>query len=236
MSGTGVISGVGVGPGDPDLLTLKAHRLITRADVIAYPAPNEGDSLARSIVAGFLPGGQEEIAIRISMDPGAFPPRDVYARAAADIGACAEAGKSVVILCEGDPFFFGSFMYLFEQLSRRWAVEIVPGVSSMMASAAALRMPLAKRNDVVSVIPATHEEAIIATRLAHADTAIFIKVGRHIAKVRSVLECAGLLDRAHYIERATMATERLMPLANMNEETAPYFSMVLVRCGEDFSC
>lgn len=236
MSGTGLISGVGVGPGDPELLTLKAHRLITEADVISYPAPNDGDSLARSIVAGFLPGGQEEIAIRISMDSGAFPPRDVYAHAAAQIGACADAGKSVVVLCEGDPFFFGSFMYLFENLSARRAVEIVPGVSSMMASAAVLQMPLARRNDVVSVIPATLDPTTIAARLADADTAVFIKVGRHIAKVRSVLDHAGLLDRAHYIERATMEAERLMPMAQMTDETAPYFSMVLVRCGGDGSC
>lgn len=236
MSGDGQIWGIGVGPGDPELLTLKAHRLITDADVIAYPAPNDGDSLARSIVAGYLPGGQEEMAIRISMDPGAFPPRDVYAQAAVDIAAMADAGKTIAILCEGDPFFFGSFMYLFEQLSERGPVEIVPGVSSMMASAAALRLPLARRNDVVSVIPATLDDATIAARLAEADTAVFIKVGRHVARLRSVIDDAGLLKQAHYIERATMDTERMLPLAEMTEETAPYFSMVLVRRAGEASC
>lgn len=224
------IWGVGVGPGDPELLTLKAHRIITTAEVIAYPAPNDGDSLARAIVADHLPGGQEEIAIRIAMDPAAFPPRDVYARAAEDIGACATAGKSVAILCEGDPFFYGSFRYLFENLSHRWSVEIVPGVSSLMASAAALRMPLAARHDVISVIPATLDDATIADRLAAADTAVFIKVGRHLAKVRKALETAGLVRQAHYIERATMTTERKMPLSDMRDATAPYFSMVLVHC------
>lgn len=228
MIAPGSIWGVGVGPGDPELLTLKAHRVITEADVIAYPAPNDGDSLARSIVADHLPGGQEEIAIRISMNPAAFPPRDVYARAAEDIGARAAAGKSVAILCEGDPFFFGSFMYLFDKLSDRWDIEIIPGVSSMMAGAAALQIPLAARNDVISVIPATLDEAAIATRLATADTAVFIKVGRHLAKVRNVLETAGLAQHASYIERATMAAERKMALADMADSTAPYFSMVLV--------
>lgn len=229
MTETGSIWGVGVGPGDPELLTLKGHRIITSADVIAYPAPNDGDSLARSIVADHLPGGQEEIAIRISMDPSTFPPRDVYAKAADDIAERAAAGKSVAILCEGDPFFFGSFMYLFEKLSTRWTVGVVPGVSSMMASAAVLQMPLAARNDVVSVIPATLDSTAIADRLAAADTAVFIKVGRHISRVRTVLENAGLLDGALYIERATMAAERMMALADMTEATAPYFSMVLVR-------
>ena len=224
----GTIWGVGVGPGDPELLTLKAHRIITTADVIAYPAPNDGDSLARAIVAEYLPGGQEEIAIRISMDPASFPPKDVYAKAAEDIGAHAAARKSVAILCEGDPFFFGSFMYLFEVLSDRWNMEIIPGVSSMMASAASLQIPLAARNDVISVIPATLDEAAIAARLATADTAVFIKVGRHLTKVREALETAGLLRHAQYIERATMTTERKMPLAQMQEATAPYFSMVLV--------
>ena len=228
MIAPGSIWGVGVGPGDPELLTLKAYRVITTADVIAYPAPNDDDSLARAIVAEHLPGGQEEIAIRISMDPAAFPPKDVYARAAADIGARAAAGKSVAILCEGDPFFFGSFMYLFEKLSDRWDMEIIPGVSSMMASAASLKIPLAARNDVISVIPATLDEAAIAARLETADTAVFIKVGRHLSKVRDVLEAAGLVQHAHYIERATMTAERKMPLAEMREATAPYFSMVLV--------
>jgi len=228
MIAPGTIWGVGVGPGDPELLTLKAHRIITTADVIAYPAPNDGDSLARAIVAEYLPGGQEEIVIRVSMDPATFPPKDVYAKAAEDIGARAATRKSVAILCEGDPFFFGSFMYLFEILSNQWNMEIIPGVSSMMASAASLQIPLAARNDVISVIPATLDEAAIAARLATADTIVFIKVGRHLTKVRKALETADLLQHAQYIERATMTAERKMPLAQMRETTAPYFSMVLV--------
>ena len=119
-------------------------------------------------------------------------------------------------------------MYLFEVLSDRWNMEIIPGVSSMMASAASLQIPLAARNDVISVIPATLDEAAIAARLATADTIVFIKVGRHLTKVREALETADLLQHAQYIERATMTAERKMPLAQMREATAPYFSMVLV--------
>lgn len=226
MTGACRIWGVGVGPGDPELLTLKAYRIVTTADVIAYPAPEEGDSLARSIVAPHLPGGQAEIAIRIPLDARRFPPQDVYERAGDEIGAHAGRGRTVAVLCEGDPFFFGSFMYLFDILSRRWPVAVVPGVSSLTAGAAALGMPLAGRNDVVTIIPATLDEAAMAARLDGADMAVFIKVGRHLGKVRRVLERAGLLASARYIERATMAAERAMPLAEATADTAPYFSMV----------
>ncbi|NKB21437.1 MAG: precorrin-2 C(20)-methyltransferase [Alphaproteobacteria bacterium] len=228
MSEIGKIWGVGVGPGDPELLTLKAHRIITSADVIAYPAPDNGDSLARSIIAEYLPGTQEEIIIRISMDPASFPPRDVYEQAVNEISTHVANGKSVAILCEGDPFFYGSFMYMFEKLAQRGPVEVVPGVSSMMASAAALQTPLASRNDVVCVIPATLEPNDIQRRLEAADMAVFIKVGRHISKVKTVLQDARLLEAAHYIERATMTTEQCLPLTEVTTDTAPYFSMILV--------
>jgi precorrin-2/cobalt-factor-2 C20-methyltransferase len=228
MTETAKLWGVGVGPGDPELLTLKAHRIITSADVIAYPAPSDGDSLARSIVSEYLSGTQEEIVIRISMDPASFPPRDIYTQAVEEIGGHTKNGKSVAILCEGDPFFYGSFMYMFEKLAELGPVEVIPGVSSMMASAAALQTPLASRNDVVCVIPATLEADDIQTRLEAADMAVFIKVGRHLAKVRSVLQKSGLLEDAHYIERATMTAEQRSPLSEIQSDTAPYFSMILV--------
>ena len=226
MTVAGKIWGIGVGPGDPELLTLKAQRILVAADVIAYPAPADGDSLARAIAAPHLPGGQAEIPIRIAMDPRSFPPGDVYERAADEIGARAEGGAAVAVLCEGDPFFYGSFMYLFDRLSRRWPVEVVPGVSSLTAGAAALRLPLAGRNDVVVVIPATLGEAEMAKRLAAADMAVFIKVGRHLGRVRAVLQESGLLRSAQYIERATMAAQRAIPLAELADDAAPYFSMV----------
>jgi precorrin-2/cobalt-factor-2 C20-methyltransferase len=229
VSKAGAIWGVGVGPGDPELLTLKAHRIVTTADVIAYPAPNDGDSLARSIVADHLPGGQEEIAIRIPMDPRDFPPVAVYDAAARNIAARADAGKTVAVLCEGDPFFYGSFMYLFEKLAESRPVAIVPGVSSLTASAAALGLPLAARNDVVTVIPATLADGDIARRLAAADTAVFIKVGRHLGRLKALLARENMLEGARYIERATMDAEKRMALAETSGDSAPYFSMVLLR-------
>ena len=227
------IWGLGVGPGDPELITLKAKRILGGADVIAYPAPEGGESLVRAIAAPHLPNGAEEFVISIPMVSQRHPAQDVYDAAAAGIAAHAEAGKRVVVLCEGDPFFYGSFMYIYSCLAGNWRVGVVPGVSSLSAAAAELGLPLAERNDVISVIPATLDEAELAARLAAADAAVIIKVGRHLAKVRRLLDGAGLLARAHYIERATMEAQRTSSLAEMTDEMAPYFSLIIVRKSVD---
>lgn len=224
----GTVYGLGVGPGDPDLITLKALNILRRVPVIAYPAPLEGDSLARSIVAGHLPGGQREIAIRMPMVAERFPAQEVYDRAAAEIGARLDAGEDVAVLCEGDPFFYGSFMYLFGRLAGDWPLEVVPGVSSLTACAAATAMPLAARNDSLCVLPAPLDDAALQARLATADAAAIIKVGRHLGRIRRLLEDQALLQGAVYIERASMAAQKIVPLAAAKEEHAPYFSMILV--------
>jgi len=234
---TGTLYGLGIGPGDPELITLKALRLLQAAPVLAYPAPEEGDSLARAIVAGHLPGGQTEIAIRMPMVAARFPAQEVYDRAAEEIGGHLEAGRDVAALCEGDPFFYGSFMYLFGRIAERFPVEVVPGVSSLTACAAVLGAPLAARNDVLTVVPAPLDEEILTTRLRDAEAAAVIKVGRHLQKVRRVLQDLGLADRARYVERATMGEQRILPLEQLNGEAAPYFSMILIhRRGEAWTC
>jgi precorrin-2/cobalt-factor-2 C20-methyltransferase len=223
----GTLYGLGVGPGDPELLTLKALRILCAAPVLAYPAPIDGDSMARAIAAPHLPGGQIEIAIRMPLDAARFPAEEVYAAAAQDIAVHLEAGRDVAALCEGDPFFYGSFMYLFARLADVHHVEVVPGVSSPMACAAALGMPLAARNDVLSILPAPLAEDLLKARLEACDAAAIVKVGRHIAKVRRVLQELGLDSRARYIERASLAAERILPLSEA-ADPAPYFSMILV--------
>ena len=224
----GTLYGVGVGPGDPELLTLKALRILTSVPVLAWPAPEEGPSLAREIVADHLPGTQREIAIRMPLLPIRFPAADVYDKAALEIGEVLDAGDDVAVICEGDPFFYGSFMYLFGRLSGGHAIEVVPGVSSLTACAAALGSPLSAKNDVLSVIPGPLDADTMAQRLAEADAAAIIKVGRHLEKIRSVLAQIGLSDNARYIERATMAEQRIVPLADVDDGDAPYFSMILV--------
>jgi precorrin-2/cobalt-factor-2 C20-methyltransferase len=226
----GRVYGIGVGPGDPELLTLKALRLLRAVPVIAYPAPETGDSFARSIAAPHLPGGQKEIAIRMNIGDGSFPKADVYDRAARDILAELRAGRDVAVLCEGDPFFYGSFMYLHERLARDGEVVVVPGVSSLMACAAMAGMPLSARNESLTVIPAPLPDEALRARLANGAAAI-VKVGRHLARVRRVLDAAGALPRAILVERATLAQQQVRRLAEVADETAPYFSMILVGGG-----
>lgn len=225
---SGTLYGVGVGPGDPELVTLKALRILKTVPVLAWPAPEEGPSLAREIVAEHLPGTQREIPIRMPLLPARFPADDVYDRAAVEIGAALSAGDDVAVICEGDPFFYGSFMYLFGRLAGEHRIEVVPGVSSLTACAAALGAPLSAKNDVLTVVPGPLDAEIMKQRLADADAAAIIKVGRHFEKIRGVIDDLGLSDNARYIERATMAEQRIVPLAEVGEDNAPYFSMILV--------
>ena len=228
MLPSGRLYGLGVGPGDPELLTLKALRILQAAPVIAYPAPERGASFARSIVAGWIAGHQKEIAIRIPMrlEP---PPATLYDSAATVLGAELGRGRDVALLCQGDPFLYGSFINLFGRLASRFRIEVVPGVSSLTACSAAAALPLVSRDETLTVIPATLEELEIAARLRQTDAAAILKLGRHVAKVQRVLAGLGLLDRAVYIEHATLPGQRIAPLACIEPDGAPYFSMALVR-------
>ncbi len=228
----GMLFGVGLGPGDPELMTLKAARLIGGADVIAYPTLEGGDSFARAIAADLIEDGTQEIAISIPMSVKREPAQAAYDAGAAAIAEQLSAGKDVVVLCEGDPFFYGSFMYLFSRLSDRFDCEVVPGVTSVTACAAALQSPLTARNEVLTIIPGPMDEAAMEERIAAAEAVAVMKVGRHLPKIKRVLERLGLTDHAGYVERASLPAEVVLPL-NKAPETAPYFSMILVTKGDD---
>jgi precorrin-2/cobalt-factor-2 C20-methyltransferase len=228
MTEPGTLYGLGIGPGDPELITLKALRILRASPVLAYPAADDQDSLARAIVAEHLPEGQIEIPIRMPMRVERFPAQEVYDWAAEAIGEHLAAGRDVACLCEGDPFFYGSFSFLFERMVKTCRVQVVPGVSSLTGCAAVSGAPLATRDDVLTVIPATLDEAAIIERLNTTDAAAIIKVGRHLDKVRRALDACGLTDKATYVERATMANQRTIPLLEVDAGAAPYFSMILV--------
>lgn len=231
MSGTAI--GIGVGPGDPELITLKGARLLGDAGVVAYPAPETGDSLARRIAAPHLPENAVEIPIRMPISTNRFPVEGVYDRAAGEIGAHLADGRDVVILCEGDPFFYGSFMYLFARLAEDWPVEVVPGVSSLTACAAVSRKALAALNDVLTVLPATLPDDVLRDRLAATDAAAIIKLGRHMPRIRALLDALQLTGRAEYVAHATMDQQDHGPLDARDDTAAPYFSMILIhRRGE----
>lgn len=229
---TGRLYGVGVGPGDPELMTMKAHRLIRAAPVVAYPAPDTGSSLARAIAADAIGPGTIEMPMIVPMRGERFPAQDVYAEAAETISGHLRSGRDVVVLCEGDPFFYGSFMYLFARLAGQHPVEIVPGVSSLGAAAAATGRPLVARNDVLTVLPGTLPDAALMSRIEASETVAILKVGRHLARLRTLIDRLGLTDRAGYVERASMANQMVAPLAAAPEQ-APYFSMILITRGTD---
>ena len=224
----GVLYGLGVGPGDPELITVKALRILQAVPVIAYPATLGGESMARASVDGHLPGGQTELALAIDIQAGHRENAPFYDRAAQAIANHLEAGRDVAVLCEGDPFFYGSFMYVFGRLAGKWRTEVVPGVSSLNACAAALHAPLAGGNDVLTVLPASLDEAALKARLRETDAAAIIKIGRHFAKLARVLNSLGLFGKARYIERVGLGDERVLPIGEVADGEAPYFSMVLV--------
>ena len=229
---TGTLYGVGVGPGDPDLITLKAYNLLQSVPVIAYPAPAVGDSLARQIAAPHIPNGRREIMIRVSMAPKDALDRSAYDRAAVEIGDILRAGQDVAVICEGDPFFYGSFMYLFNRLEEEFPIQIIPGISSLMACPAAALTPLASRNEVLSILPAPLAEEDLRLRLSQGDAVAIIKLGRHAEKICTILRDMGLMAGAKYVAHATMPNQIVGNLADIDPADIPYFAMILVRRNE----
>ena len=227
---TGRLFGIGVGPGDPELVTLKAARLLAELPVIAYPAPADGESTARVIATRFIPVGRTEVAIRVPMRPGEMPVA-IYDRAAQEIAAHLDAGRDVGVLCEGDPFFYGSFMYLHDRLAGRFRCTIVPGVTSLTACAAAGSRPLVGRDGALTILPATLSDAELERRLVTGDAAAIMKVGRHLPRVRNLLARLGLLASAVYVAHASRRDEHVALLAELDAGEAPYFSMILISAG-----
>ncbi len=227
MSGT--LYGLGVGPGDPDLVTVKVLRILRGLPVVAYPAPEQGTSFARTVVASRLSPAQTEIAIRVPMTRTVAPAQAAYDRAAVEIAAHLEAGRDVGVLCQGDPFFYGSFIQIFDRLARKFPTRVVPGVSSLTACAASAGVPLVTRDEVLTVLPATLAETALEKRLKQAEAAAILKLGRHLAKVRRVLKRLRLSARATYIAHASLASQKILPLEDADPASAPYFSLILVR-------
>lgn len=232
----GRLYGVGVGPGDPELITVKAARLIESADVVAYHAARHGRSNARAIAAGLLRDGQVEepliypVTTETTDHPGGYQGAidEFYAEAADRLAAHLDAGRDVVVLAEGDPFFYGSYMHMHKRLAHRYQTEVVPGVTSVSAASAVLGRPLMERDEVLTVLPGTLPPAELAARLTGTDSAAVMKLGRTFDGVREALTQAGRLEDAWYVERATTDHERSAPLAEVDADSVPYFSLALL--------
>ena len=233
---TGRFYGVGLGPGDPELITLKAARLIGSADVIAYHAGVKKQSHARRIACGLFPDGVIEEELRYPVTTGTTDHPGGYAGALADfydeserrLASHLEAGRAVVLLAEGDPLFYGSYMYMHDRLSPRYPTEVVPGVPSFAAATAAVASPLVRQTDVLTVLPGTLPEPELARRLADTDGAIIMKLGRTFPAVVRALTAAGRLEHAMYVERASQEGERWLPVAEVDPTSVPYFSLIVV--------
>jgi precorrin-2/cobalt-factor-2 C20-methyltransferase len=232
----GRLFGVGLGPGDPDLVTVKAMRLLGSAGVVAYFAKAGRCGIARTIAAPWLGPAAEEVPLLYPVTTempfdgeayaallGAF-----YADSADRLAAELSAGRDVVLLCEGDPLFYGSFMHLYIRLRERFAVEIVPGVTGMSGCWTAAGEPMTWGDDVLTVLPGTLSASALRERLVGSDAVVVMKLGQNLPKVRAALEATGLLDRAVYVERGTMANEVVLPLRDKTDDEAPYFAIVLV--------
>ncbi|WP_341926855.1 precorrin-2 C(20)-methyltransferase [Nocardioides psychrotolerans] len=232
----GHLYGVGLGPGDPELVTLKAARLIAAADVVAFHAGVGKESNARRIAADLIPATAVEEELRYPVTtgttdhPGGYNGAlaDFYEECAQRLGAHLEAGRTVVVLAEGDPLFYGSFMYLHDRLADRFPTEIVPGVPAFVAATATVAAPLVRQTDVLTVLPGTLPEPELARRLADTDGAIIMKLGRTFRAVRSALAQAGRLEHAMYVERASMPAERWLPVVDVDPDSVPYFSLIVV--------
>jgi precorrin-2/cobalt-factor-2 C20-methyltransferase len=236
MSGSGRLIGVGVGPGDPDLLTLKAVRAMQSADIVAHFAKAGNASNARATVGQFLRPGVPELPLLypITTERPAGDPeyrsaiQGFFDEAAAAIAAHLDAGRTVAVLSEGDPLFFGSYMHLHVRLMKHYPTDVIPGVTGMSGCWSAAGLPIVQGDDVLTVLPGTLDEAELIRRFQQNDPTVVMKVGRNLSKVRRALVAADRLNNAIYVERGTMDDELLMPLVEKPDDWAPYFAIVLV--------
>jgi precorrin-2/cobalt-factor-2 C20-methyltransferase len=228
----GKLFGLGLGPGDPELVTVKAVRILKSVSAVAFPILEGKESFARSIAAQYIPEEIDQISIVVPMTQDRLPAQKAYDEAAYQISKVLDRGHDVACLCEGDPFFYGSFMYIFARLSKMYEVEIIPGVTSMTACAAVAKMPLLARNEHLTVIPGTLAPEELRNRILNADAVVIMKVGRHLDKIKKVLEEVELSSEAIYVEYASLPTQQVLKIINA-PKTAPYFSMILVAKGAD---
>ena len=233
---TGTLHGVGLGPGDPDLVTVKATRVLERVDVVAYFAKAGRLGYARGIAGRWLKQGCTEMPLyypvttEVHFEHPSYAAQlgQFYAHAAERLALHLEAGRDVALICEGDPFFYGSFMHLYWRLKPRFPCQVVPGVTGMSGCWTAAGAPMTWGDDTLTVLPGTLPAAALRDRLAGADAVVVMKVGQHLPKVRAALDAAGLLGRALYVERGSMEAEVVMPLAAKRDNEAPYFAIILV--------
>ncbi|MFJ8171829.1 precorrin-2 C(20)-methyltransferase [Streptomyces sp. NPDC094473] len=234
--GTGRLYGVGLGPGDPALMTVRAVQIIGEADVVAYHSARHGRSIARSIAQQYIRADHIEeplvypVTTETTDHPGGYRGAldEFYAEAAARLAVHLDAGRTVAVLAEGDPLFYGSYQHMHKRLADRYDTEVIPGVTSVSAAAARLGTPLVEAEEVLTILPGTLPEEELTARLAATDSAVVMKLGRTFPAVRRAFEASGRLPEARYVERATMAGERTGELADTDPDSVPYFAVAVL--------
>lgn len=232
----GTVWGVGLGPGDPELMSVRADRLLRGARHVAFFRKAGRRGQARRIVEGMLRDDVVEIAMEYPVTteiPLADPRYNrllsaFYASCAARLRALSEAGHDVVVLAEGDPFFYGSFMHLHARLHGQVPLKVVPAIPGMAAAWCATGVPITWGDDVMSTLMGTLPEDDLVAQMARADALVIMKVGRNIAKIRRALHRAGRLEAAWLVEFAAMPEQRVQRLSDSGDRVTPYFSIVLV--------
>ncbi|MGX1810098.1 precorrin-3B C(17)-methyltransferase [Nocardia sp. NPDC055321] len=233
---SGKLWGIGLGPGDPELVTVKAARIIGAADVIAFHSARHGRSISRAIAAPYMRAGQLEehlvypVTTETTEHPGGYQGAidDFYESAAARLAEHLAAGRSVALLAAGDPLFYSSFQHMHRRLADRFDSEIIPGVTSVSAASAALATPIVEGEQVLTILPGTMGTEELTRRLRETDAAAIMKLGRTYPGVRQALADSGRLDDAFYIERASSTRQRVLRAADVDEASVPYFAITVV--------
>ncbi|WP_395543575.1 precorrin-2 C(20)-methyltransferase [Neotabrizicola sp. sgz301269] len=226
----------GLGPGDPDLISVRSDRVIRAARHIAYFRKAGRAGQARRIVEGMLAPGVTEHAMEYPVTtelPFDSPDYNrllsaFYDSWAARLQALVQGGAEVVVLCEGDPFFYGSFMHLYVRLRDQIPVEVIPGIPGMVGCWTATGQPVTWGDDVLTVLMATLPEEELVAHMRRADALAIMKTGRNLPRVRRALAAAGRLGDAWLVERGTMPGQRLARLVEVDAADCPYFAIVLV--------
>lgn len=227
MMRRGKLIGLGVGPGDPELLTVKAARILEQAQAIAFIAAAGRTSRAREIAGRYVRSGARELIAVMPMSQDVEATGRAYSQLVTGIISELGQGQDVVFLCEGDPLLYGSFAHLMSRLGNRFECEVVPGVTSITAAAAAAQLPLGLYEEPIAIIPATTTPKRMAAILQQVDRVVVMKVGRHLEKVKEALAAARMADDAVLVENVTLDAQRIRPLRAVGETQAPYFSLVI---------
>ncbi len=231
MSGTLYL--VGVGAGDPELLTLKAARLLREIKVVAYGQKINQSSRALEIAQGFLHPKVKLLPLDIPMEIKREPAQIAYDNLAKHMQDELNLGQDVAYICEGDPLFYGSSMYLIERMDKNINIEIIPGITSPLAASAAIKRPLCARNEVLKILPATLSDEALMKELENAQSVAIMKIGRHFNRIKNILEKTAFANSAMIVENASYKNQRIIRLNDYPKDELPYFAIVLCYKGDE---